>query len=86
MHNRFLDLDDSKFFNLQSDNTIEPIKKEGGSITEYDEPTDLNETKEEQIHTGDKQVDIVVDVGNRSVESANYRKQDTEQMLRVLNR
>lgn len=86
MHNRFLDLDDSKFFNLQSDNTIEPIKKEGGSITEHDEPTDLNETKEEQIHTGDKQVDIVVDVGNRSVESANYRKQDTEQMLRVLNR
>lgn len=86
MHNRFLDLDDSKFFNLQSDNTIEPIKKEGGSITEHDEPTDLNETKEEQIHTGDKQVDIVVDVGNRSVESANYKKNDTDKMLTVLNR
>ena len=86
MHNRFLDLDDSKFFNLQSDNTIEPIKKEGGSIIKCDEPTDLNETKEEQIHTGDKQVDIVVDVGNRSVESANYKKNDTDEMLTVLNR
>lgn len=65
---------------------IEPIKKEGGSTTEHNEPVDLNETKEEQIHTGDKRVDIVVDVGNRSVESANYKKSDTEEMLRVLNR
>lgn len=65
---------------------IEPIKKEGGSTEEHSEPVDLNETKEEQIHTGDKRVDIVVDVGNRSVESANYKKNDTEAMLTVLNR
>lgn len=65
---------------------IAPIKKEGGATEEHSEPVDLNETKEEQIHTGDKRVDIVVDVGNRSVESANYKKNDTEEMLTVLNR
>ena len=65
---------------------IEPIKKEEGAIDEPTEVVDLNEKKETAVETGDKHVDIVVDVGNRSVEAANYRKSETDAMLAILHR